>query len=322
VQLRERTLACATFVSQRASTDSVRRWRVTSVGPVMHALSLVIATVVVGGCRSAPRPVDAAEDPVAPVAIGPCRENAGPLPVSAPRFAADGTITLTVAPEVPIADEAVHDIVRGNEIHGSTVTTFSETGQLANAPPPACVYTIVTPAQTCLAAPTGRSWASREGHAPYGTRETMRYAWYLVYELRTDACVTDERELAVLVAGRHSAMRVVRFGFDVSYTSAGTGGAETSYDGSDLRPTIAAWPADEQARYRRGPGFAASPSTTPDGETITRELTWFMTLDAAGQQWSTRLRDRSGRILLELPRDATPPILREGDELFWEGGRL
>ncbi len=169
----------------------------------------------------------------------------------------------------------------------------------------------------------GEVLGAATGGQPYGTTQALRDGWWFEYELHADGCVgTLDRERATVVAGAHPTMRMVRFGLEVSFTSAGDGGSDADYDGTDLRPIIATWPADEQVRYRRGPNFMARSSTTPDGKTITRELTWFSTLDAAGQLWTSRLRDRSGQTLLVIDSDLLPTILREGDALYWIGGRL
>ncbi len=292
-----------------------------------HALALALALVFVAGCRSAPGTVAADAPPVesAPAPVGPCRDMTGPLPFASPAFASDGVVTFAVSPDVPIAEDEVHDVVRTQGLGGSTTTPFTEVGQLVTAPPPACTSTVVTPTRACVLAPTGKFWARRNGSQPHGTTFSIRNDWWLVYELRNASCVMatpEDHGLAVLVAGAHPDLRVVRFGFDVSYSGSGGGGADTNYDGSDLRPLMAHWPADEQARYRRGPGFGAFPSTTANGKVITRGLTWFVSLDASGRHWSARLRDRSGRILLELPTGAPVTVLREGTQLYWSGGAL
>lgn len=288
-----------------------------------HTLALVVLFVV--GCRSAPAAVaaDAAPAEPAPAPVGPCRDEAGPLPFASPAFAANGAITFAVSPEVSI-DDQVHDVVRTMGIGGSTTTPFTEVGQLDTVPPPACTYTVVTPTQACLLAPTGNFWARRSGSQHHGTTFAIEYEWWIVYELRASSCVmapTEDRGLAVLVAGQHPELRVVRFGFDVSYSGSGRGGPTTQSDGTDLRPLIAVWPADEQARYRSGPGFAAFPSTSPDGATKTRELTWFSSPTTPGEFWAHRLRDRDGKVLLETSVGSRT-VLRDGARLYWPGGRI
>ncbi len=284
-------------------------------------LATLFVTCLVVGCQSSPRPADAVQELVAPEPVGPCRNEAGPLPFQPPSFASDGTISLGMLLPTPIMDAAVHDIVRTRLLSGSTATQITEVGKLDTAPPPACMYTVVTPSQACLIAPTGRFWASRQVTL-FPVSGSRVGTWTLVYEFRNDTCLpTVDREWIALAMGAHPTMRMVRFGVDVDYTGSISPG-DTANDGSDLRPTIAMWPADEQAQYRRRQHFAAYPSTTADGKTITRDLTWYVSGDAAGQRWTTRLRARDGRVLLERDHVRTSWILREGDQLFWEGGPL
>ncbi len=288
-------------------------------------LSLPLAFVLglAGGCGSSPP--TAAESPApAPAPVGPCRAETGPLPIIGPQFKPDGAVTITVQPAVPIVDAQVRNVVRTRGIGGSTSTPVFEVGQPDGAPPPACTYTVVTPTQACLLAPTGTVRAKRRGSHQYGGDFTVWYEWSYEYDLRGTSCVeamVEHRDLSAVVAGAHPGLRFVPFGFDVSYSGSAGGGPDTQSDGTDLKPLIAVWPADEQARYRRGPGFAAFPSTSPDGATKTRELTWFSSPTTPSEFWSHRLRDRSGKVLLETTTGSRT-VLRDGDTLYWPHGRI
>lgn len=140
----------------------------------------------------------------------------------------------------------------------------------------------------------------------------MRDAWTIAYELRSDACAKaaqPELAEAVLAAGAHPEMRVVRFGMDVSFA----GGAPSS-------PAMLRWPEDEQQRYRREQGFAARPSIASPTRRE-RELTWFSSLQEP-DGWTSRLRDERGTILLSVETDLLSPVVWERGALYWRGGRL